>query len=241
MKKILFVLVAVMMVSAGYSQDTTSTKKTVVVANRANDHLMFQIGYAGLTGKPDSFDTKGFSRFFNVYFMLNKPFKTNPHMSVALGVGIGSNNFYTDNVFADIKSRSTRLPLTNVDSADHFKKAKITTIFADVPVELRYLSNPSDPDNSFKFAVGAKVGTLLKAYTKGKDFVNKSGASLYDNKYTVKEYSKKFFNTTKLAVTARVGFGNFTLSGEYQVTSYLKDGAGAVMHPYNVGLTISGL
>jgi hypothetical protein len=240
MKKFFALLLSVLVVSTAFSQD--STKRSLVPAvKRPNDHFMLQIGYAGLTGRPDSVRTKGFSRFFNFYFMLNKPFKTNPKLSAAFGAGIGSNNYYFDNVNADVKAVRVAMPFTIADSMNHFKKYKLTTISVEVPVELRWVANPADPDQSFKFAVGAKVGTILKAYSKGKDYVTKAGTSIYDQKYIQKEYSKRFFNGTNLAVSARVGYGHFTLTGQYQITSYLKETAGAPMKPYYIGLTISGL
>ena len=87
--------------------------------------------------------------------------------------------------------------------------------------------------------MGVKVGTMLNAHTKGKTLVNKNGAT--PNAYTEKESKKTFFNTTRLAATARVGIGHFSLFGAYSITSFLKDGAGPSLHPYQVGLTISGL
>ena len=90
-------------------------------------------------------------------------------------------------------------------------------------------------------ALGVKVGTLLKAYTKGKDFQNKSGASIYGPTYIVKESSKKFFNGTMLAVTARVGVGFFSIDAGYQFNGVLKDGVGPSMNKFSLGITISGL
>jgi hypothetical protein len=141
----------------------------------------------------------------------------------------------------DVKYAGTKLPFTNVDSADHFKKYKVTTIYAEIPVELRYYSNPVDPNSSWKAAIGVKVGSLLKAYTKGKDYQNKSGTSIYGSSYIAKESSKKFFNGTMLAVTGRIGYGFISLDAGYQFNGVLKDGVGASMNKFSLGLTFSGL
>ncbi len=109
--------------------------KTIDLNNRSNDHFMIQFGFDNWTGTPDSISPKGFSRFFNAYIMLDKPFRTNPKFSVGLGAGIGSSNIFFDKTYVDIKSLSPRLPFTKVDSANHFKKFKLTTIL------LRLLSN----------------------------------------------------------------------------------------------------
>ena len=173
--------------------------------------------------------------------MLDRPFKSNPKFSVAFGVGIGSSNMFFDNTRVDIKSPTTRLPFTAVDSVDHFKKFKVTNIYAEVPVELRYYSNPANTNRSWKAALGVKVGTLLKTYTKGKDLVTKSGSSVYGPGYVVKESNKRFFNGTMLALTGRIGYGVFGIFGTYQVNDFFKEGVGPNVRPYSIGLSISGL
>ena len=131
------------------------------------------------------------------------------------------------------------MPFRRVDSINHFKKFKLTTIFLEAPVELRYNSDPENANSSFKAALGVKIGTLLKAYTKGKTLQDKNGNTIND--FIAKESSKRFFNSTRLAATARVGLGIFSLYGSYQITGVLKDIAGPDIKPYSIGLTISGL
>lgn len=258
MKRLLFTLVSLLALLAAHSQNISTAPasdsnvisvqpapvkkdwKKIDLSNRSNDHFMVQYGFDKWAGTPDSISPKGFSRFFNAYIMLDKPFKTNPKFSVGLGLGIGSSNIFFDKTYVDVKSLSTRLPFTNVDSVDHFKKFKLTTIYAEVPVELRFSSNPENTNKSVKIALGAKVGTLLNAHTKGKTLENKSGSTL--NNYIEKESSKKFFNSTRLAVTARIGYGIFGVYGSYQITSFLKTGVGpAEIKPYSIGIYISGL
>jgi len=225
------------------SEESARVKKDwskIDLTNRSNDHVMIQYGFDNWAGASDSTKPEGFSRFFNAYIMLDKPFKTNPKMSVGLGVGIGSSNMFFKNTFIDIKSNSVRLPFTNLDSANHFKKFKLTTFFAEAPVELRYSSDPLNSNSSFKMALGIKVGTLLSAHTKGKTLVDKNGNTL--NSYIAKESSKRYFNSTRLAATARIGYGIFSIYGAYQITSFLKDGAGPTeIRPYSIGIGISGL
>lgn len=244
MKKTLLVLLGISFTVLAMAQTDPTTKKAspkIDISNRAGDHFMIQYGADSWTNRPDSVRTGGFSRHFNIYFMLDKPFKTNPKWSVGIGLGIGSSNMFFNNTKVDIKSTGAKLPFTNVDSTDHFKKNKVTTIYAEVPVELRYYSNPADPNRSWKAAIGVKVGTLLKAYTKGKNLVNKSGASLYGPTYIVKESSKKFFDGTMLALTGRVGYGFISLDAGYQFNSVLKDAVGPSMNKFSIGITISGL
>ena len=71
----------------------------VHLTGRAADHLMFQFGTDTWTNTPDSVKLGGgTSRHFNVYFMYDKPFKSNNKFSVAYGGGIGTNNIFFDNL-----------------------------------------------------------------------------------------------------------------------------------------------
>ncbi len=238
MKKIFLLLTTLICVSA-MAQTNDMKKKDLV--KRTKDHFMIQYGADNWTNRTDSVRTGGFSRHFNVYFMFDKPFKTNPKMSVGLGFGIGSSNMFFKNVNVNIKSNAAKLPFTIADSLDHFAKFKVTSIYLEAPIELRYFSNPDHINKSWKFAIGAKIGTLLKSYSKGKNYENKFGQSLNGTSYIMKESSKKFFSGTAIALTGRMGYGSIGLQGSYQVTGVLRDGTGPVMNKYSIGLYISGL
>jgi hypothetical protein len=92
---------------------------------------------------------------------------------------------------------------------------------------------------SWKIALGAKVGTLLSAHTKAKNFQTKSGGTLVAS--TQKEKAKRFFNGTRLSVTGRLSYGVFGIYGAYQINSFIKEGLGPDVRPFQIGLTLSGL
>ncbi len=229
--------------------DTAATKASkrllnkIDLSNRPNDHFMVQYGLDGWSATPDSVSPSGFSRHFNVYVMIDRPFKDSRHMSIGIGIGIGSSNMFFDDKYINLKSPTTTLPFTNVSTSaiNHFKKFKLTTIYAEIPVELRYAGNPVTPDKGFKAALGLKIGQLLNQHTKGKDALDASGATIYGTKYIIKENDKRFINGTRVAATARIGFGNISIDGSYQITNFLKEGAGPDIKPYSIGITLSGL
>jgi hypothetical protein len=210
------------------------------LANRSKDHLLIQVGFDGWSQIPDTINTSGLPRSFNMYFMFDFPFKTNPHLSVAIGAGIGTNNMYFENTLIDITGRNgNRLTFDDVSDTTRFKKYKLMTSFLEAPIELRYMFNPENPKKSLKVALGAKVGTMLAASVKGKTFQNSAGQTI--NAYTLKEKSKRFFNTTRIALTGRIGFGNVSVFGAYQVNNFIKEGFGPDVRPYSIGITLSGL
>jgi hypothetical protein len=143
----------------------------------------------------------------------------------------------------DLKGAINKTQVTFQDAAatNHYKKYKLATVWAEIPIELRHISNPLNSDGSFKWSIGAKIGTMVSGYTKGKDLQTKDGQSVYGDKYIAKEKDRKYLNNLRLAPTARIGFGNFTIYGAYQVTTLFREGQGPEVRPYSVGLCISGL
>ena len=238
MKKLLFFALALVSVSIVSAQQ----KKPIGgFMNRTGDHLMLQLTSDHWTGVPDSIKSKmkGLARGANIYVMLDQRFKSSPQWSVAFGVGVSTSNVYFKNLVVDLKSKTNTLPFRNVDTVNHFKKYKLTTAFLEIPLELRFTADPANESKSIKVALGVKVGTLLNAHTKGKNLLDKNGAAI--NSYTAKETGKGFFNTTRLAGTARIGYGNFSLFGSYQFNNIFKDGVAADMRLFQIGLNFSGL
>jgi hypothetical protein len=135
------------------------------------------------------------------------------------------------------------LEFQNLADTNHFDKYKLVNAFAELPIEFRFVLNPENSNKSFKVALGAKVGVQVSAHTKGKRWVDKNDNLIagFDDKYVQKNKDKYFFNGNRLVGTLRIGYGNFTAFGTYQLGSLIKEGLGPQVKPYTIGLTLSGL
>lgn len=246
MRKIVFTAFSLFLLHFAFAQvDSTAvvaprtTVKIPAAARVSNDHIMMQLGHTIWTGKPDSISTRGWSRSFNAYLMMDFPFKTNPHFSVALGPGISTENMYFSKTTLNIRDNSGTLRFNDVSDTNNFKKYKLATAFLELPIELRFRVNPDDDRRSLKFALGAKIATLVNAHVKGKELRTRGGSAISD--FVQKENSKHFFNRNRLSVTARAGFGHFSLFGFYAVSPLFREGLGPTIRPLTIGLTLSGL
>ena len=227
------------------TQDENKEKKKLNIqlvarGGRSKYHFLILVGFDNCSGKNDSVNTTGLSRSFNMYLMFDFPFKNNPHLSVAIGAGIGSSNIYFKDTYIDIAGKQgNRLTFNDVSDTFHFKKYKMLTSYVEAPVEFRYVLRPATPKKSLKLAIGGKAGLLLGAGTKGKTLLNGSGNTV--NSYIQKEKSRKYLNSAKIAVMGRIGYGNLSLFGQYQINQFVKEGFGPDVRPYAIGLTLSGL
>jgi hypothetical protein len=241
MKKILLLtsLILIGIIVVAQDEPKSQPKKKPNLASRANDHFLLQFGGTGWAKIPDSIHTKGFSRSFNAYFMFDFPFKSNPKISAAIGAGVGTDNIFFDKTYVGIKDITPTVQFHDQSDTTHFKKNKLATAILEAPLELRFSSNPENPNKSFKVALGIKGGILVNAHIKQKTLENASGSTL--NAYTAKESSKRFFNSNRFAATARIGYGVFSAFGTYQLNPLFKEGLGPDVRPFTIGLTLSGL
>jgi len=237
----LVLFVPLMLLSLFVFSQTTSTKKKWDLSRRTGDHFVIQLISDQWLGVPDSirYHINPISRGFAAYVMLDNVFKGNPQFSIAGGVGVNCSGVYLDRMSADLAGTTPRLKFHNLDTSNHFSKYKIATTYAEIPVEIRFCYNPENPAKSFKAAIGIKVGTIINAHTKGKNWSDASGKTI--NGYTEKTTNRNYFNGNRLSATARFGFGNFTIFGSYGISSVFKDNVAADMHLLQLGLQLSGL
>jgi hypothetical protein len=117
----------------------------------------------------------------------------------------------------------------------------VVNIYAEIPVELTLLFQPGQSRKFLENGCGRKSGYTFKNTYQRKEPGKQSGQFYLWPYYIVKESNKRFFNGTMLAVTGRVGYGFFSIDAGYQFNGVLKDGVGASMNKFSVGITISGL
>jgi len=228
-----------------HQKDTTKKKEKLSYAslnlkNRPNDHFMIEFSYDNWVGKTDSMNTSGFSRGFSMYFMYDFPFKSDPHFSVGLGIGVNASNIFFDKTDVLVAATGNQtLAFRSTANTDHFKKYKLVLTNLEVPLELRYAFNPANTNKSWKIALGFKGGFLMSAYTKGKDLENQAGN--VTDYYIEKKSSTQFFNGGRVVGTARVSYGFIGVFGQLQLTPLIKNGAGPTVNPYSIGIVLSGL
>lgn len=225
-------LAAVLLVPAAlHAQEVEkgSTNTAAKVEKPARDFVMLQIGYDGWMA-PDSIKTTGFGRSFNAYLCYDFPISKS-HFSFAAGVGVGTSNIYLNAqeiVLTDTASSQARFIAETKD----YKKYKLTTAYFEAPFELRFFGNKDNRNKGFKAAAGLRVGTIIGAHTKGK---------VSATKVVEKINTKAYLEPWRFAATGRLGWGNFSVFGAYNLTKLYKESQGPEITPYSIGLCITGL
>ncbi len=206
-----------------------STKAKTVVEKPSRDFVMLQFTYDGWV-KPDSIKTTGIGRGFNAYLCYDFPIKKS-HFSFAAGIGIGTSNIYLNNQEINVTDTAYTQAVFLKETAD-YKKYKLTTAYLEAPFELRYFGNKDNRNRGFKAAIGLRAGTLIGAHTKAKNNATKT---------IEKQGTRQYLETWRVSGTMRLGWGNFSLFGSYNLMNLYKENSGPEITPYSIGICLTGL
>lgn len=238
MKKVfgaLALLLAISSVSNAQEANPEASPKKKSIVKPSRDFVMFQITYENWSGTPDEVKIGGIGRGFNAYLCYDFPISKS-NFSFAAGLGIGTSNIYFDNQLAVMNTSATAITFKNVDvnGEDLYKKSKLSTAYLEAPFELRFFGNKENRNRGFKASVGMKVGVLVGAHSKNKNVV--SGNTIVE-----KVSSKRYIQTWRFAPNVRIGWGNFSVYGSYNLSPLFNSGQGPEVFPYSVGICITGL
>lgn len=243
MKKIAaLVTIALCFSIYSFAQDNANTinndgivpeKKKIFKPSR--DFVMLQFTYDTWDKVPDSVKLGGIGRGFNAYLCYDFPIAKS-NFSFAAGLGVSNSNIYFKEQHVIMNTTAPQISFQNIDSseASDFKRSKLAVTYIEAPFELRFYGNKDNRNRGFKFALGMKVGLLVNAHTKERE----SSAGPYIN---TKISTRRYVQNWRFAPTARIGWGNFTLFGSYNITQLFNAGQGPEVYPLSVGLCISGL
>lgn len=224
--------VMVMAQDAPEKVSPSATPPPIVKSSR--DFLMIDLLYNSWLNKPDTVKIKGFGYAFNAYLCYDFPIKRS-RLSFATGLGIAAQVVYLDHQYlANTDTGVAGAQARFLPETTSYKRYKFATTYLQAPFELRYFGNKNNRNKGFKAAIGLEIGTLLGAHTKATTSFGGTNTKL-------KVDTKRYVSTWNFAATARVGFGNFSLFGSYNLTNVFKENFGPQVTPYSIGLCLTGL
>lgn len=190
---------------------------------------------------PNDFKLGAFNRGINVYFMYDVAFgkkKIVKNFSIAPGIGVGSENYYFKNykLTWHYDSLTRFKPLGDSISS---KNSKLNMTYIDIPIELRYRSEPNKKTGmSWKIAVGFKFGFLVGSKWKYKGEDPNKGTN--GESVTIKDIGVANMSKFRYGPTIRGGYGPVSIFAYYSVGSAFST-KGPKMNPIVFGISINGL
>lgn len=156
----------------------------------------------------------------------------NQIFSFAAGAGIAVSNVYLKNQVINLTDTSTQI-LFMPETVD-YKSIKCLPLILRCPLSFVF-ANKENRNKGFKASIGLKVGALVSSHTKGK--------RTFNNKPVIEKVStKRYLETVRYAGTLRLGYGNFSVYGQYSIGNLFKVNNGPEnVRPYQIGICITGL
>lgn len=229
--------------STGAFAQSTDTEKTAARPDLPGVFTL-EVGVNRPLSGPDNMDIGLWgSRTINIYYQYEFRIMKSK-MSFIPGIGLSLERFKFTNGAVVNYTDNTRDTITMIPIGEQqfrgIRKSQLITNYVEVPLELRYTSNPDDPARSLKFSVGARVGYMYDAFTKVK---------YRDDGETRQFKDKQNFNLNRFryGVFTKIGVGNFGLFGYYNLSTMFKEGEGFYdnnrkaidFNTFTVGLTLS--
>ena len=188
--------------------------------------ITLELGINSALDGPGRFDLGLWgSRTINVYYQHELRIAQSK-FSLVPGIGLSLERFkFKNGATLDYDAEDSLKLFIPSETGMSVRKSQLITNYVDIPVELRFTSNPSDPGRAFKVSVGGRIGYMYDAFSKLK----------YEEGGETKQLKDKQFwnlNRFRYGVSARLGIGNFSLFGYYNLTPLFEEGEG--LHENNV-------
>ncbi len=171
----------------------------------------------------------GRSWAFNLnFFQYSLGFGTS-HLGLLTGLGLEYNNYFFDNDVSIVEVND----MVVVDSLEgNVSKTKLTSTFLRIPLifEVQF-PNTIRAKRVFISAgivAGLKLGSHTKVVYKGDNGKNKD-----------KNNDDFNINPFRYGLTARMGFGNMCVFGDYYFTTEFVNDKGPELHPFTIGLALN--
>jgi hypothetical protein len=203
-----------------------------------NPSIILNWGYNSWTSVPQDMSISPMSMEVDIYGMYPLIGKESA-MSLAVGGGLSIQNIKSN---CSLYSDDDTLFFSKIPNNLSYKTNKLSTVFFDVPIEIRIRTRPSQPNKSgivrkrnFRLALGFKIGYIIQSYTK---YDGDVGGNT-DNTIKYKEYRIKNILPYRYGVYGRLGYGKFAAYLYYGISTVFDTKKGLQTQPYAIGITIN--
>lgn len=233
-KKLSILVLLVTLGSAAFAQDDSGAAKK---KGRPNLPGTFQIDFGyNLPTEKSGFNVSPMrSTTINVYYYHDMRIGKSK-FSFHPGIGLGLDRYgFSNGKTLDYAGGGDNVEMVDPDISG-LRKSKLITNYVDIPLELRFSTNPEDPNRSFKVSLGIKAGVLYDSFTKLK--YREDGETK-----RIKDKQNYNLNPFRYGALVRIGAGNISAYGYFNLSPLFKSGKGPSLdediNNFNVGISLS--
>jgi Outer membrane protein beta-barrel domain len=150
------------------------------------------------------------------------------HVSFLTAITFDNNKYQFRNNVSMVPGQPS---VTMLKDSVGFKKNKLNTWYAQIPLMLCFQTNPTNPKKNFHISLGGFAGLFLAANTKQKS--EERGKVVLKDDFNL--------NPMRYGVTARIGYGNLELYSTYTLSPVFREGQGPSFNNINFGIALTGM
>jgi hypothetical protein len=190
--------------------------------------FMIEFGMSLFSNAPDTLGLATLrSRAVNIYYLYRFQLgESNFSINPGFGLGLENYMFRDDNVTLQMDGNNSQVVgLRSYISEfaggnpQNLRKSKLNANYFDIPVELRYSANRTNPTQGFRIAVGGRVGVLFDSKTKFKYEI--------DDNTKIAKFKESFaLNRFRYGINGRIGLGNFSAFYYQNLSNLFRSGRG---------------
>lgn len=220
MKRLLYLSLGLFLLSIpAFAQESTTKPAKSYARPDIPGTFVVELGFNRPFDRPVNFNIGLWgSRTLNIYYQYEiRILKSKFSFVPGIGFGLERYKFTNNYILINNNDNTSSLVPAGQPGYPGTKKSQLITDYFDIPLELRFSTRPEDPTKSFKVSIGGRVGYLFDSYTKIK---------YDDNGETKKFKSHQSFNLNnfRYGLQARIGVGNFSIFGYYNLSPLFKNG-----------------
>lgn len=220
------------------SLDKDSIKITKKKDQRFNKFAGVDIGVNGLLSKNQTIRLPENAENFELNYAKSISVGINPFekyfpivsekFGITTGLGFQFNSYDIKRDLVFITTDDTIYG--RIDSSRSIEKTRLKTSYLQLPLLLETNLGKS-AKKSFHLAAGMLFGYRIGS--KIKQIYEQDG-----REYKIKDRGDLNLQPFRASVTARVGYGNFTIYANYSLTPLFSDGKGPEMYPFTLGVSL---
>lgn len=185
----------------------------------------------GIYGDPyDEFmelNTKNTIQFSINFVQEELAFNKAKTFGLVTGLGLSWDNYHFEENITIDKANGVIVPVSLSDY-NNVKKTKLTTLYLEVPLLLEVQIREKGKNAPFYISAGGIGGVKLGSHTKIKHSGGKD-----------KDHGSFYINPFRYGATARVGYKNVYVYGNYYLNDLFESNRGPILNQYTIGIGLN--
>ncbi len=200
-----------------------------------NNHLFVGVFSNSWINAPKGMQIQPNSLSSDIYWML-APVGKKSVITASIGYGFSAHSIKSNGLLYADSLKKTYFNTGILDTVD-YKINKFTTVYFDIPVEMRLRTRPNLKHKNLVFVLGFKAGVLIQSYTKY--YGNEYRFAENNDEVKFKSYKTKNLMPYRFGIYSKIGYGKFYVFGYYSLSGLFAKNKGPNVSPVSLGISIS--